>query len=55
MADWIHLALRPHFHLGWNLFLALVPLALAWWLFRHTLPAWLALVAGASRVHFISA
>jgi uncharacterized membrane protein len=29
-------ALRPHFHIGWNLFLALVPLALSVWLFRRT-------------------
>lgn len=36
MIDWIRLALKPHFHLGWNLFLALVPLVLALWLFRHT-------------------
>ncbi|HZZ29085.1 MAG TPA: DUF1361 domain-containing protein [Pirellulales bacterium] len=36
MMDWIYLALRPHFHLGWNLFLALVPLGLALWLFRRT-------------------
>jgi uncharacterized membrane protein len=36
MIDWIHYALQPHFHLGWNLFLALVPLALAFWLFRRT-------------------
>jgi uncharacterized membrane protein len=36
MIDWIHLALRPQFHLGWNLFLALVPLALACWIFRRT-------------------
>ncbi len=36
MADWIHLALQPHFHLSWNLFLALAPLGLAWWLFRRT-------------------
>jgi uncharacterized membrane protein len=31
----IHNALRPHFHIGWNLFLALVPLALSVWLFRR--------------------
>jgi uncharacterized membrane protein len=36
MIEWIHLALRPHFHLSWNLFLALVPLVLALWLFRRT-------------------
>jgi uncharacterized membrane protein len=36
MAEWIHRALQPHFHLGWNLFLALIPLGLAWWLFRRT-------------------
>jgi uncharacterized membrane protein len=36
MIDWIHLALQPQFHLGWNLFLAIVPLALACLLFRHT-------------------
>ncbi len=34
MLQWVPLALRPHFHLGWNLFLALVPLILALWLFR---------------------
>ena len=36
MIDWIHFAVQPHFHLGWNLFLALVPLVLAFWLFRRT-------------------
>jgi uncharacterized membrane protein len=42
MIDWIDLALRPQFHLGWNLFLALVPLVLALWLFRQTAPrSWL--------------
>jgi uncharacterized membrane protein len=42
MADWIRLALHPHFHLAWNLFLALVPLALAMWLFREKQrPGWL--------------
>ncbi|HEY2883477.1 MAG TPA: DUF1361 domain-containing protein, partial [Pirellulales bacterium] len=33
---WVHLALQQQFHLVWNLFLALVPLALAFYLFRHT-------------------
>lgn len=33
--DSIYAALKPHFHLGWNLFLALVPLVLALGLFRH--------------------
>jgi uncharacterized membrane protein len=33
--DWIRQALQPHFHLGWNLFLALMPLVLAVWLFRR--------------------
>lgn len=32
----VRAALRPHFHIGWNLFLALVPLALSIWLFRRT-------------------
>jgi len=42
MADWIRLALYPHFHLAWNLFLALVPLVLALWLFREKQrPGWL--------------
>jgi uncharacterized membrane protein len=31
----VRAALRPHFHIGWNLFLALVPLALSVWLFRR--------------------
>jgi len=35
MVEWIRLALRPHFHLAWNLFLALVPLVLSLWLFRR--------------------
>src|SRR4051794_33903290 len=35
MIDWIRAALQPQFHLGWNLFLALVPLILALWLFRR--------------------
>lgn len=33
--DWIRAGLRPHFHIGWNMFLALVPLALSLWLFRR--------------------
>jgi uncharacterized membrane protein len=42
MIDWIHLALQPHFHLGWNLFLALVPLGLSLWLFGYRdRPGWL--------------
>lgn len=35
MIDAIRQAIQPHFHLGWNLFLALVPLVLALWLFRR--------------------
>ncbi len=34
MFEAIRQALRSNFHLGWNLFLALVPLVLALWLFR---------------------
>ncbi len=34
--EWVRTALRPHFHIGWNLFLALVPLALSVWIFRRT-------------------
>ena len=33
--DWIRLSLKPHFHIGWNFFLALVPLILAIGLFRR--------------------
>jgi uncharacterized membrane protein len=36
LIEWVHAALRPHFHIGWNLFLALVPLALSVWLFCRT-------------------
>jgi uncharacterized membrane protein len=36
LIDSVRDALRPHFHIGWNLFLALVPLALSIWLFRRT-------------------
>jgi uncharacterized membrane protein len=35
LLDSIRQALQPHFHLGWNLFLALVPVVLACWLFRR--------------------
>ena len=35
MVDWIRLALDTQFHLAWNLFLALVPLALSLWLFHR--------------------
>lgn len=35
LLEWVHAALRPHFHIGWNTFLALVPLTLALWLFRR--------------------
>jgi uncharacterized membrane protein len=42
MLETIRLALHPQFHLLWNVFLALVPLMLALWLFRHTRPkSWL--------------
>lgn len=36
MIDWIRLSLRPHFHVGWNFFLAIIPFALSLWLFRRT-------------------
>jgi len=36
MVDWIRLALDTQFHLAWNLFLALVPLALSLWLFQRS-------------------
>jgi uncharacterized membrane protein len=36
MPDSIRLALHPHFHLVWNLILALVPLVLSFYLFRRT-------------------
>jgi uncharacterized membrane protein len=36
LIEWVLAALRPHFHMGWNLLLALVPLAISIWLFRRT-------------------
>ncbi len=36
MIDWIRLSLRPHFHVGWNFFLAAFPFSLSLWLFRRT-------------------
>lgn len=36
MLESLRLALHPHFHLLWNLFLALVPLVLSLYLFRRT-------------------
>ncbi|MCC7086126.1 MAG: DUF1361 domain-containing protein [Pirellulales bacterium] len=36
LVEWVHAALRPHFHIGWNLFLALTPLAISLWIFRRT-------------------
>jgi uncharacterized membrane protein len=35
--------IRPNFHLGWDLFLALLPLLIGWILFRHSrkVPEWL--------------
>ena len=42
MLQWIRLSLKPHFHIGWNFFLAFVPFVLSLYLFRReTRRGWL--------------